>query len=550
MRFRQLMEAMDYRKEMIQPLLDSFAADFPDRADVSEDFNRQANTFGDFCDRVLKRQDRCVWFMKAGRLDIAERMEGYTGQKFDSATSKLIQRYRQKDIEEKGEEDEIAGFNTTFMDALEHFLSLPVPKIQEYRWGKVTSDRLLYDLGYFEKEWIEKNKSKGIEQSETDDIVIDFGNGWSWVNLHTAYCSKEADAMGHCGNAPRRHTKDTILSLRKKSADATWSVYATFILNEQGMLTEMKGRGNDRPSPKFNDMIVALIRSPIVKGIVGGGYKPENNFSLSTLPDDLHIEMIKEKPELANPYWYYKVFKKQDEKFMSLLEDSYMAMTGRIFVGQKGGEVTLKVWDTVTQFVSLFGLVHGDSTWTKIYDIEWENFDASTSAELGFLEDIGPFSKKMIEKYREAGSFHPETAGNTKLETAFLHKLQSYASKVAGRALMQLCLAQGSALGNAYFKQEGEGIILVMDAYTLAQDLNIIEEGKKDDLYGDFDIEFHTASQILSSDWDSIEVEYEPELDEEPGEILSELVARVEKSIDHFVKLVLGGRSHRIKLGT
>ena len=132
--------------------------------------------------------------------------------------------------------------------------------------------------------------------------------------------------MGHCGNAPRESSDDTILSLRKEfpmNGEMKYSCMLTFILNEQGMLTEMKGRGNDKPAARYHKYIVPLLRNDRIEGIIGGGYLPENNFSINDLDEDLKNELIDEKPALAGPtYFIEKAWEAGDyEKAARHLED-------------------------------------------------------------------------------------------------------------------------------------------------------------------------------------------------------------------------------------
>src|SRR6266851_947531 len=89
-----------------------------------------------------------------------------------------------------------------------------------------------------------------------------------------------------CGNVPSERPGDRILSLRRKVQRGDmvrWYPIATFILDRDGQLGEMKGRGNDKPAPKYHFYIVALLRHHMINGIKGGGYMPENNFAMEDL---------------------------------------------------------------------------------------------------------------------------------------------------------------------------------------------------------------------------------------------------------------------------
>ena len=163
----------------------------------------------------------------------------------------------------------------------------------------------------YEDKW--KKSRQGMIPKELAEqgaeVVLRFPNGLAWWLLDREYCQHEADAMGHCGNAGGRKT-DRILSLRKteKRGGQTFHVpYATFILSESGKLGEMKGRFNNSPkhafeeghSPSdFHDEIFALLKLPMITGIVGGGYMPQENFKVADLPPE-QIEALGEiKPQM------------------------------------------------------------------------------------------------------------------------------------------------------------------------------------------------------------------------------------------------------------
>jgi hypothetical protein len=118
--------------------------------------------------------------------------------------------------------------------------------------------------------------------------------GWKWASLGRGYCSQEAKAMGHCGNSGAIEG-DNILSLR----DPEGKAHLTFIVND-GILGEMKGRGNSKPSKRYHPAIMELLKHPSIHVIKGGGYAPERNFSLKDLQetDRKIIEAI--KPNIGN----------------------------------------------------------------------------------------------------------------------------------------------------------------------------------------------------------------------------------------------------------
>lgn len=122
--------------------------------------------------------------------------------------------------------------------------------------------------------------------------IIKFPDGWAWVDLDKGFCKIEGQAMGHCGNAQPK-SGDNIYSLR----DPRNVPYLTFIVNKKS-LGEMKGRSNNKPEIKFHPYIMALLKSPYVEKIHGGGYAPQNNFKIGDLSIKDYTELHQLKPNL------------------------------------------------------------------------------------------------------------------------------------------------------------------------------------------------------------------------------------------------------------
>lgn len=234
--------------------------------------------------RVLKKSDRIVWYLKVYRQLSATHWLGA----------------------EKAAE---LGYNSpatvpeqpprAILNDLEHYISLPIPKIQNYQFRNQSVTEVLSYFRECEEEW--KRETKGAFEDDSE-VIIAFPDGWVWVNTGKAYCDKESEAMGHCGNSPRKYSGDKLLSLREpkhRGNQKLWLPHLTFILDKDGNLTEMKGRGNDKPAPKYHDKIIELLKHPLIKGLKGGGYMAENNFSLNDLPYEKRKEVVAAKPELG-----------------------------------------------------------------------------------------------------------------------------------------------------------------------------------------------------------------------------------------------------------
>lgn len=166
-----------------------------------------------------------------------------------------------------------------------HFSSIDYPPIQNYDPNQ-NPENFVSDMEELEQEWKEMNED-WIIPNGNEKVILDLGK-YKWVDLGRGGCRDEGEAMGHCGNVPSRKPGDTIYSLRQiktQDGEEYHRPSLTFIAND-GILGEMKGRGNDKPSEKYHPHIVELLKSKYVTGLKGGGYMPENNFH----PDDLTEE--------------------------------------------------------------------------------------------------------------------------------------------------------------------------------------------------------------------------------------------------------------------
>jgi hypothetical protein len=206
---------------------------------------------------------------------------------------------------------------------------LPVPEIQNHVF-RTESPRQLFDLfASYEAGWrqrIEEERSLITPESE-DEILIEFPDGYAWWLLPRGGCPVEADAMGHCGNVPSQRPGDRILSLRRRVRRGDverWYPVATFILDADGQLGEMKGRGNDKPAPKYHPYVVELLRHHLIRGIKGGGYMPENNFAMSDLDRQTREQLIAGKPELKGLLGYYED-EGMTERVLDMLGDQLRA---------------------------------------------------------------------------------------------------------------------------------------------------------------------------------------------------------------------------------
>ena len=247
--------------------------------------------------KTLKKNDRVVWFLRWVRVELAGR-----AKHLDSDAE--LQRLNKRLGTNYGTHDLVPINN--LMTNLTHYLGLPIPQLEAIVWLKQSPRELLEQMGDVEDDWKEANESKsnllGYDEGNEPTVIMSFPDGYKWFDLETSYCSQEAKAMGHCGNAGGR---GTILSLRRLAmamdGQTHWYPVLTFILHSDGYLGEMKGRGNDKPIEKYHPYIIALLKNyPEIEGIRGGGYLPSHNFMMSDLDPDDAAELKKLKPGLAD----------------------------------------------------------------------------------------------------------------------------------------------------------------------------------------------------------------------------------------------------------
>lgn len=245
----------------------------------------------------LKREDRIVWFMRLYKIWTLN----YYKTMIDND---VVLAEIDKDLKSTAKKaninlmTDIIRTPTATLSTLSHFISLPIPEIQNYTFTNQKYQDIWVDFNNFEEEW--KRESKGaIAPREGDKIVVKFNDNNAWWLLARGSCKEEAEAMGHCGNVPSERPGERILSFRTKQPNGLWKPHLTFILDKDGKIGEAKGRGNEKPTEKYHPYIAKLLsNSDLIKGIKGGGYRPENNFKLSDLSDELREKVFNANEQL------------------------------------------------------------------------------------------------------------------------------------------------------------------------------------------------------------------------------------------------------------
>lgn len=250
--------------------------------------------------RVLKKQDRITWYLRWLRMH-------FVAQWFPEREAAEMKAYNAKAGFTAATEDSSFFYLKAAEDELQHYYSLHIPAIENFSPRYETVNTVLRFFGEVETEWNRENKNK-LSLKEGDETFMGFPDGWAWWLLPREFCTAEAKAMGHCGNEGDPKPGDRILSLRQphKGTREVWEPHLTFILRGNGMLGEMKGKQNAKPSPKYFPYIIALLKDKRLRGILGGGYKPENNFSLNDLTQPQRDEIRAANPAMRSFKERYK----------------------------------------------------------------------------------------------------------------------------------------------------------------------------------------------------------------------------------------------------
>ncbi len=257
---------------------------------------------------VLRKEDRVLWYIRVAKYSIINML--FSKLKHDpdievnedtlhSEKAKLIKvmPWLEKDRDLGSDPRYFIGIRVN----LSHFLSSDYQPIRDFKFEtKSYADikEALEELEAINKANKEEEASSIID--EYGEKLITFKDGSAWFDLKTPYCHTEGKAMDHCGNSASHRPGDTVLSYRIPKPGGKWMPWLTFVLHKDGLLGEMKSRHNQKPLKKFHPQIIALLKLPIIKGIVGGGYKPENNFELSDLEESQKEEVLRANPSLKS----------------------------------------------------------------------------------------------------------------------------------------------------------------------------------------------------------------------------------------------------------
>ena len=144
------------------------------------------------------------------------------------------------------------------------------------------------------------SQNDAMDKLPEGKVIVKVSNEARWVALDKHGDEYEGKLLGHCGNQGGDRS-DTLLSLRVESKrfPGFFEPRLTFVITPHGILGEMKGANNQKPAQEYHKAIVALLKQPMVNGLLGQHWLPPNNFSINDLSDEDFLELYQARPDLV-----------------------------------------------------------------------------------------------------------------------------------------------------------------------------------------------------------------------------------------------------------
>jgi hypothetical protein len=276
----------------------------------------------------FEREDRVVWAIKFLKFHLlcsvgSTTETWYKGKRFtpDQMSAELFKnvfskmnfmKKLQKTQGRDSVEQEYTAFGTggrytplrikQMLGNLLRYLETGIKPILDFVWDpKLTYTYLKRELEDIYEDY--KKQLKGwapVDEDAGDKIIIAYkSEKMYWFDLQRPSCSLEGDAAGHCGNSPRSDTNDNVYSLSTlKKVGKDWYRYPhiTAVLEDDGLLGEIKGRGNTTPHGKYGDKLVDLCLLPEVDGIGRARWEEGENWMWDHFTEEQQKRILDVKP--------------------------------------------------------------------------------------------------------------------------------------------------------------------------------------------------------------------------------------------------------------
>lgn len=279
----------------------------------------------------FQREDRVVWAIKFLKFHLLCSVGSTTGtwyngkrftpdqmsvELFKNVFSKMnFMKKLQKTQGRDSVEQEYTAFATRgtyvplraqeMLGTLLRYLETEIKPILDFVWDpKLTYTYLKRELEDIYEDY--KKQLKGwapVDEEAGDKIIIPYkSEKLYWFDLQRPSCSLEGDAAGHCGNSPRSNTNDNVYSLSTlKKVGKEWYRYPhiTVVLEDDGLLGEIKGRGNTTPHDKYGDKLVDLCLLPEVKGIGEARWEADENWTWDHFTEEQKERILDKKGDFT-----------------------------------------------------------------------------------------------------------------------------------------------------------------------------------------------------------------------------------------------------------
>ena len=175
-----------------------------------EEFEERVNNDIDWAMRVLKKQDKIIWYLRFVKVSIISDLAGalwrYAQEQgtadmlnADPPHPMMVAAGKLQDMKNKAiaQLSKKMGFtsdeaysavadaeNSRFKRKMEHFMSLNIAAIEEYVFSNQTPRQILSDWTPIEDLWKSKRKSNIAIDREDTETLIEYPDGSEWVNIN------------------------------------------------------------------------------------------------------------------------------------------------------------------------------------------------------------------------------------------------------------------------------------------------------------------------------------------------------------------------------
>lgn len=242
-------------------------------------------------------------------------------------------------------------------------------------------------------EWHSSLKAGGEMDIEEDgEILIQYDDGFYWVDLKTTNSDEEADCMGHCG---RTDKGTTIYSLRRKLPNGKIACHVTSAVDDdEGIIYQMKGKNNTKPIDKYHKYIVDLLIDDKLK-IKGFGreYSIEDDFSVEDLNKELRLKLHEKKPDIESIQFTEREI---EDMFDRYLDNYYGPEYGDLEYGFNSVEWLYNLTDYETVMKCL---TWNDKTLFNIIIKEYADLIWKEIGEIDYIKSYEEFRERYFEEF-------------------------------------------------------------------------------------------------------------------------------------------------------